>query len=250
MLKIRYFIQLSYAGTNYSGWQVQPNGISVQQILNEKISLKLGFPVELTGAGRTDAGVHASHFMAHFDSIKKLNSSFIDEINRFLPHDIAIQNITKVTPEAHARFSALNRTYKYQISRIKNPFLFEFFHYYQGQLDIEKMNKAAGCLLKTNDFTSFSKLHGNNKTNICNVTKAVWEQENDILFFTISADRFLRNMVRAIVGTLLDVGKGKLTLKDFKSIIENKDRQKASSSAPAKGLCLTHIEYPEDIFMD
>ena len=249
MLKIRYFIQLSYSGTNYSGWQVQPNGISVQQILNEKISLKLGVPIELTGAGRTDAGVHASYFIAHFDCEKKINTSFIEEMNRFLPHDIALQNIKMVIPEAHARFSAISRTYKYQISRTKNPFLFEFSDYYQGKLDIEKMNKAAASLTKIKDFTSFSKLHGNNKTNNCNVTKAIWEEENDILVFTISADRFLRNMVRAIVGTLLDVGKGKLTVSEFKNIIENKDRQKASSSAPAKGLSLTFVEYPEDIYL-
>lgn len=250
MLKIRYFIQLSYVGTNYSGWQIQPNGISVQQVLNEKFSIKLGVPIELFGAGRTDAGVHAEYFIAHFDCSIDIKLSFVDEINRFLPNDIVIHNIKKVNSDAHARFSAISRTYKYNISRTKNPFLFDFSHFYQGKLDVQNMNKAASCLLDIIDFTSFSKLHGNNKTNICKVIQAIWKDENNLLVFTITSDRFLRNMVRAIVGTLLDVGKGKLTVEEFKEIIVRKNRQKASSSAPAKGLFLTEIKYPEEIFID
>jgi len=249
MLKIRYFIELSFVGTKYSGWQVQPNGVSVQQVLNEKFSLKLGVPIELIGAGRTDAGVHAEYFIAHFDSTIELKPTFVDEINRFLPNDIVVYNIRKVNSDAHARFSATSRTYKYKISRIKNPFLFEFSNYYQGKLDISNMNKAAACLLNVSDFTSFSKLHGNNKTNICKVSKAIWKEENNLLIFTITADRFLRNMVRAIVGTLMDVGKGKISVEEFEDIINKKNRQKASSSAQAKGLFLTDIKYQKKIFI-
>jgi tRNA pseudouridine38-40 synthase len=240
---------LSYAGTNYSGWQVQPNGISVQQVINEKMSLKLGEEIEVTGAGRTDTGVHAEFFVAHFDSHVKVSDEFISEINSFLPSDIVFHNIQKVIPEAHARFSAISRTYQYRITRKKNPFLNDFSYYYHSQLDISEMNRAAAILKKVSDFTSFSKLHSSSKTNICKLTQAEWKEESDLLVFTISADRFLRNMVRAIVGTLMDVGKGKLSIKDFKDIIEHKNRSKASSSAQAKGLFLTHIEYPENIYV-
>ncbi len=248
-MKFRYFIQLSYAGTNYSGWQVQPNGISVQQVLNEKLSFKSGEEVEVIGAGRTDAGVHAEYFVAHFDTIKKMGKNFISEMNSFLPPDIVIHSIREVTPEAHARFSAVGRTYQYRVSTVKNPFIEDFSHYYHSILDLDLMNKAASLLIDISDFTSFSKLHGSSKTNICKLTRAEWEKQGYLLVFTISADRFLRNMVRAIVGTLMDVGKGKISIEDFKAIIESKDRCKASMSAPAKGLFLTGIEYPQDIYL-
>ena len=248
-MKFRYFIQLSYAGTNYSGWQVQPNGVSVQRVLNDKLSLKTGEKIEVTGAGRTDAGVHAEYFVAHFDAEKKLKDDFVKLMNRFLPKDIVIHKIFQVNPEAHARFSAISRTYEYRILTVKNPFLYEFSHFYPQNLDIYEMNKAASLLLKADDFTSFSKLHTENKTNLCNVTEAVWEEREGLLVFTITADRFLRNMVRAIVGTLLDVGKGKIDTDGFQKIIMHKDRQKASSSANAKGLFLTKIEYPETIYI-
>ena len=245
----RYFIELSFDGTGYSGWQVQRNGISVQQILNEKLSLKLCQKIEVTGAGRTDAGVHSEFFIAHFDSNKLLEVDFIAEMNSFLPKDIVFHKITAVKPDAHARFSALLRTYQYRITTKKNPFLTDFSHYYYSDLDISKMNVAANILLDISDFTSFSKLHGNTKTNICKLTKAEWNVQGDLLVFTISADRFLRNMVRAITGTLLDVGKGKITIDQFKEIINSKNRCNASMSVPAKGLFLTGIEYSNQIFL-
>ncbi len=245
----RYFIELSFDGTRYSGWQVQRNGLSVQQILNEKLSFKLSEKIEVTGAGRTDAGVHSEFFVAHFDTKTLLNENFISEMNGFLPTDIVFHKIRKVNSEAHARFSAVSRTYQYRITTKKNPFLNNFSFYYHGKLDIELMNKAALILLSVSDFTSFSKLHGNTKTNICIVTKAEWEQCGDNLIFTISANRFLRNMVRAITGTLLDVGKGKISIDQFVEIIESNNRSKASTSAPAKGLFLCSINYPNSIYL-
>ena len=217
-------------------------------MLNEKLSLKLRENIEVTGAGRTDTGVHAEYFIGHFNSIKKLDYSFVKLMNSFLPNDIVINNLYPVPDDAHARFSAISRTYEYRISKIKNPFLNDFSLYYSSSLNIEKMNKAAALLLNVKDFTSFSKLHTDNKTNICNVTKACFEERNNLLVFTITADRFLRNMVRAIVGTLLDIGKEKLTIEEFTEIIKYKNRQKAGSSAPAKGLFLTKIEYPKELF--
>jgi len=248
LLLHRYFIELSFVGTKYSGWQLQHNGISVQQTLNEKLSLKLGRKVEVTGAGRTDAGVHAEFFVVHFDTNVEIEQDFIAEMNNFLPNDIVFHCIRKVKPDAHARFSAISRTYQYRISTKKNPFLYEFSHYYYGKLDLEKMNIAAKILLSVSDFTSFSKLHGNNKTNICKLTKSEWKKQGDMLIFTITADRFLRNMVRAIVGTLLDVGKGKISIEQFKNIIDGKNRSLASSSVIAKGLFLTGIEYDSEIY--
>lgn len=247
-LKNRYFIELAYSGTNYSGWQKQKNGISVQQVINEKLSLKLGDNIEVTGAGRTDTGVHAEYFVAHFDTDVEIKQDFIIEMNKFLPNDITFIRIIKVKDDAHARFSAVSRIYQYRISTKKNPFLWNFTHYYYGKLNIEKMNKAASILIKVSDFTSFSKLHGNSKTNICKVFKAEWTIDENLIVFTITANRFLRNMVRAIVGTLLEVGKEKISLKDFEKIIESKDRCKASSSAPAKGLFLTGIVYKQEIY--
>jgi len=243
-----YFIELAFDDTNYYGWQKQKNGISVQQIINEKLSLKLGELIEVTGAGRTDAGVHAEHFVAHFETNTEIKTDFIQDMNKFLPNDITFNSVNKVNDDAHARFSAITRTYQYRISIKKNPFLWNFTHYYYGKLNIENMNKAASILINVSDFTSFSKLHGNTKTNICKVLKAEWQQKDDLIIFTITANRFLRNMVRAIVGTLLEVGKEKISIKDFEKIIEAKDRCMASTSAPAKGLFLTGIEYDKIIY--
>ncbi len=245
----RYFIELSFVGTNYSGWQVQRNGLSVQQILNEKLSIKLAEKIEVTGAGRTDAGVHSEYFVAHFDTSLLLNEDFIDDMNGFLPSDIVLHKIKQVKSDAHARFSALNRTYQYRITTQKNPFLTDYSFYFYGKLDIDIMNEAASLLITVSDFTSFSKLHGNTKTNICKLTKAEWQKNGDLLIFTISANRFLRNMVRAITGTLLDVGKGKISIEQFNDIIVSKNRGRASMSVPAKGLFLTGIEYFNDIYL-
>lgn len=244
----RYFIQLSYKGTNYHGWQIQPNAISVQEVLEKTLSTVLRQKIEVVGAGRTDTGVHASFFVLHFDVNEELNylENLVYKLNSLLPTDIAIQKIWLVANDLHARFSAVSRTYKYYISTKKNPFKADTSFKYLLPLNIDKMNEAARILAEYEDFTSFSRLHTDVKTNNCKILWAEWEVLNTQLIFTIKADRFLRNMVRAIVGTLLEVGKGKLSLNDFRKIIEAKDRGAAGASAPAKGLFLVDVEYPEE----
>jgi len=245
----RYFIQLSYDGTNYHGWQIQPNGISVQEVLEKVLSVVSREKVALTGAGRTDTGVHASFFVAHFDTENQnLDSDkIIYNINCLLPGDIAVQTIWKVKPEAHARFDALYRSYKYYLSKKKDPFTRFYAEKESRMPDLEKMNVAALKLMNYEDFTSFSRLGTDVKTNNCRVYEAKWTDEGSRLVFSIRADRFLRNMVRAIVGTLLEVGFGKLTIEDFCQVIESKDRGAAGASAPAKGLFLVGIGYPEEL---
>lgn len=241
----RYFLQLSYKGTRYFGWQIQPNAVSVQEVLEKTLSTVLRESVAVVGAGRTDTGVHALFYILHFDVLNEITEpdKLVFHLNRFLPADIAIQKIWKVDNEMHARFSAVSRTYKYFISTEKNPFTTETSFLYTGFLDVDKMNEAARILFYYHDFTSFSKLHTDVKTNNCKIYEAAWKQEDRQLVFTIKADRFLRNMVRAIVGTLLEVGKGKITIDDFKKIIEAKDRGAAGTSVPAQGLFLVDIEY-------
>ncbi len=243
----RYFIQLSYKGTNYHGWQIQPNAISVQEVVEKTLSTVLRETVEVVGAGRTDTGVHASFFVLHFEVKEELSNfeNLVYKLNSLLPNDIAFQKIWPVANDLHARFSAVSRTYKYYISTKKNPFRTETSFKYLLPLDIDKMNDASHILAEFEDFTSFSRLHTDVKTNNCKILWAEWEVINTQLVFTIKADRFLRNMVRAIVGTLLEVGKGKLSLNDFRKIIEAKDRGAAGASAPAKGLFLVDVEYPE-----
>ena len=246
-MKQRYFLQLSYKGTNYHGWQVQPNAISVQEVLEKSLSTMLREEIAVVGAGRTDTGVHASSFILHFDSKNEnIPENFVYKLNSFLSADIAVRKIWKVNLETHARFSALSRTYKYYISTEKNPFQTETSYKYLKPLDIDVMNQAAKVLFDYEDFTSFSRLHTDVKTNNCKIYQAEWKQENNQLIFTIKADRFLRNMVRAIVGTLLEVGCGKLSIDEFKKIIELKNRGAAGASAPAQGLFLVDIEYPEE----
>lgn len=247
----RYFIELSYDGTEFVGWQIQPNGMSVQEKLEFCLSTKLNRAISVTGAGRTDAGVHASFYIAHFDLEEALNdlTGLIHSLNNFLPHSIAIHAIYPVNPDAHARFTATSRTYEYHIHTNKNPFLKNYSWQVRHPLNLELMNQAASLLLQYSDFTSFAKLHTDVKTNECVVSKAIWEEKQDgILVFTIQANRFLRNMVRSIVGTLVDAGKGKINLEQFKEIIDSKDRANASSSAPAQGLFLTQVDYPDWIF--
>jgi tRNA pseudouridine38-40 synthase len=250
-VKTRYFIYLSYKGTSYHGWQVQPNSVTIQKILDEALSIILNEKISTVGAGRTDTGVHALVFCAHFDTIAPdltSKKNLVYRLNRFLPGDIAVSRILKVMPEAHARFSAITRTYRYNISKTKNPFWEDSSWFIHGKTDINSMNEVCGLLLNYNDFTSFSRLHSDNKTNVCRIFYAVWEEADDRLVFTIKADRFLRNMVRALVGTMVEVGAGKMTMRQFEDIIQAKDRCKAGKSAPAKGLFLVDIEYPEDIF--
>lgn len=243
----RYFIELSFKGTRYHGWQVQPNAVTVQGTLESAFSTFLRQTIEITGAGRTDTGVHASSYIAHFeiDELPFSPCCFVEKMNRFLPEDIAIHSIFPVNSEAHARFSAISRTYNYYISRIKNPFTTETSWQYRIPLNLLKMNEAAALLTEFTDFTSFSKLHTDVKNNNCKVSSAGWTDEGERLVFSITADRFLRNMVRAVVGTLIDVGREKISVADFVSIMEKKDRCAAGTSAPAQGLFLTKIEYPE-----
>ncbi len=242
----RYFVQLSYKGTDFHGWQIQLNAVTVQETLEKAFSLILRENIKIIGCGRTDTGVHAYQFYAHFDcnTVAYDLDKLVFKLNTVLPKSIAIQRIFPVVSEAHARFDATSRTYKYYIAKVKNPFAYEQSYYYPFPLNISVMNEAAKTLLDYADFTSFSKLHTDVKTNNCKITEAYWEETDEQFVFTITADRFLRNMVRAIVGTLFEVGKGKYGVERFCEIIEAKDRGKAGSSAPAEGLFLHKIVYP------
>ena len=247
----RYFIYLGYNGTRYCGWQNQPNGVSVQQCIEEVFSKVLCQGISITGAGRTDAGVHARMMVAHFDSPAPIDNTnlLVGKFNNMLPKDIALYNIVPVADSAHARFDALSRTYKYMISDKKDPFNYEYVcRMSLKNMDFKAMNDACEMLYDYSDFTSFSKLHTDVMTNNCRIYKAGWEQEDEVRVFSIKADRFLRNMVRAIVGTLFEIGRGKISLDGFRSIIEAKDRSRAGTSAPAEGLALTDIEYPDRLF--
>ena len=252
---MRYFIQLSYDGTGYHGWQVQPNGVSVQEVLQKALSTLLRQPTEVTGAGRTDAGVHASMMVAHFDWPAAHEGEGGEEtpldctqltykLNRLLPPDVAVQAVRPVGPEMHARFSATRRTYHYYIHTHKDPFLRGYSWQVNVPLDFALMNEAAQVLLEYSDFTSFSKTGTDVKTNICQLTEARWEQLKPGEWrFTVSANRFLRNMVRAIVGTLVEVGRHRMTISQMRHAIEAKDRQRAGESGPGHALDLTNIEY-------
>lgn len=248
---MRYFIELSYLGTSFHGWQIQPNAHSIQQELEESLSKILSENIKVIGAGRTDTGVHASYYVAHFDTsndVKIEQPNFIYHLNSIISKDISIATIRKVKKDASARFSALEREYKYYISLSKNPFNQGTSYHARQPLNVIEMGLAAIKLLEYKDFTSFAKLHTDTLNNICTVTAAYFEQEGNTLIFTIRANRFLRNMVRAIVGTLLDVGRGKINISEFCKIIEMKDRCKAGSSASSAGLFLTNITYSEDIY--
>lgn len=246
----RFFIHLAYKGTKYCGWQVQPNALSVQGTVEHHLSVLLREKISIVGAGRTDTGVHARNFYAHFDSSNVLldnTKDFSYKLNRFLPNDIKIFGIYKVHNEAHARFDAVSRMYKYYIAREKEIFLDDYCWQKNTYLNVMLMNSAALKLLDFTDFTSFSKLHTDVKTNNCKVMEAHWEIENGFSTFTIKADRFLRNMVRSIVGTLIDIGMNRMTLSEFIQVIEKRDRAAAGVSVPAQGLFLEEIEYPYNI---
>jgi tRNA pseudouridine38-40 synthase len=246
---MRYFIQCSFSGTNYYGWQRQPSDLSVQEVMEDCLGKLLGGRVEIVGAGRTDAGVHARVMYAHFDWEAPLPDSLAHRLNAFLPGDIAVQDIFPVPGDAHARFDAESRTYQYFLVQHKDPFLQDWAFYQNHPLDFERMNQAAACLLEFEDFKAFSKSRTDVKTYLCRISEAVWQQEGEKWVFTITADRFLRNMVRAVVGTLLQVGRGDLSPGDVKSIIKSRDRSRAGVSVPAKGLYLTGIAYPERIHL-
>lgn len=242
---MRYFVQLSYDGTNYHGWQIQQNARSVQEEVEKALAVIAREKVEVVGAGRTDTGVHATFYIAHFDCNREglAAENMLFKLNCLLPFDIAVQKIYPVRADAHARFDATYREYKYYLSRSKDPFTHAYAEKESRKLNVGLMNEAAKLLFDTTDFTSFSKLGSDVKTNNCKVTKAFWEEEGDQLVFTIRADRFLRNMVRAIVGTLLEVGLEKMTIDEFKAVIDKKDRSSAGASVAAKGLFLVDIGY-------
>ena len=246
----RYFIYLCYDGSAYHGWQIQPNGSSVQEVLMQALSTLLRRPVEVTGAGRTDAGVHARLMVAHFDADAPLDTTLLtDKLNRLLPPDVAVYRVVPVRPEAHARFDATYRTYAYYVSTSKSPFNRRYSYRLFRTPDFDAMNRAASQLLLHTDFTSFSKLHTDVKTNNCRVMQAAWTPVDATTWcFTIQADRFLRNMVRAIVGTLLQVGQGKLSIEGFNQIILKRDRCSAGTSVPGEALLLIDVGYPDELF--
>jgi tRNA pseudouridine38-40 synthase len=242
---MRYFIKLAYKGTNYFGWQYQPDAISVQETLNKALSTLLKTNIDILGAGRTDSGVHAKEMFAHFDYETEIDiEKLVYKLNSFLPKDIAIFDLIKVHDEAHARFDATKRTYEYHIHTKKNAFKSDDSWYYSLPLDVAKMNEACKILFEYIDFECFSKTNTDVNTFNCKIFEANWQQNEDKLVFIIAADRFLRNMVRAIVGTMIKIGSGKVSLNDFRQIIESKNRSKAGFSVPAHGLYLTKIEYP------
>ncbi|WP_066440447.1 tRNA pseudouridine(38-40) synthase TruA [Chryseobacterium sp. CCH4-E10] len=241
---MRYFIEFSYNGKNYFGYQIQPNAVSVQEEMEKALSTILREEIKTTGAGRTDTGVHAKKIFAHFNTEKVFDQDLTRRLNSFLPPDISVKRIFPVKNDFHARFDATYRTYEYYISLEKNPFTEDSaWQHWRRLLDINPMNDACKILFEYEDFTSFAKLHTDNKTNLCKIYKAEWEQNGSELKFTVSANRFLRNMVRAIVGTMVEIGAGKLKPEDLRSVIENKNRNSAGTSAPAHGLYLVDVGY-------
>jgi len=248
---LRYFIDLSYNGRAYHGWQIQPDVSTVQAALNHALSTVLRTPLECMGAGRTDTGVHAQQMVAHFDIETKIDvKDSVYKLNVYLPKDIHVNTIRQVKPEIHARFDALSRTYIYKISRTKDAFNYQNAHTYTLPLDVDLMNQAAKILFDFTDFQCFSKVKTDVKTYDCKLMEAHWEVDQNSLNFKIKADRFLRNMVRAIVGTMIEVGAKKRSLDEFREIIRSKNRSNAGTSAPAKGLYLIKIDYSKSIYID
>lgn len=247
---MRYFLTLAYKGTNYNGWQIQNNAPSVQGELERALSTMLRQATGITGAGRTDTGVHALHYVAHFDTTDPITDpeGFCYHLNAMLPKDIAINSVVCVKEDAHARFDAVEREYRYFIRCKKDPFSRDTSWQYYVNLDLDAMNEAAAHLLEFDDFTTFAKLNSGNKTNICRVTHAHWEYMDGEMVFTIRSNRFLRNMVRAITGTLVEVGRGKMTPDRFREIIAARDLSLCRGSAPAQGLFLSDICYPKELY--
>lgn len=246
---MRYFIELSYNGKEYHGWQNQPNAISVQEVLEKALSTLLRETIEVVGAGRTDAGVHAKQMFAHLDTNVDFSAKdLIYKLNSFLPKDIAIHAVFEVPDDAHTRFDALSRSYIYKISLTKNVFDYNYSYNFRLPLDVIAMNKSCKVLFEYENFKCFSRSNTDVKTYNCDIMKAEWVKEDDMLIFSITANRFLRNMVRAIVGTMIEVGSGKISIEQFHEIIKLKDRTKAGASVPGHALYLENIEYPNHIF--
>lgn len=247
---MRYFLELTYMGSAYHGWQRQPNAISVQEKVEDALTTLLREPVEIVGAGRTDTGVHARQLYAHFDLERDPGPGLVFRMNSLLPKDISVRSLHKMKPEAHARFDALSRTYEYHVVLEKDPFALESAYFVKRKPDVEKMNEAAKMLMEYSDFKSFSRSRTDVKTYNCRIEHAYWEMRGERLIFNIRADRFLRNMVRAVVGTLLEIGLGKIDVEELPQIIKSKNRSEAGVSVPAHGLYLTKVEYPKEIFSE
>jgi tRNA pseudouridine38-40 synthase len=247
---MRYFFEITYNGKNYHGWQSQHNAVGVQTVVEDVLSKLVREKIETVCSGRTDAGVHCEQQFFHCDISKEFDDSqLLFRLNTFLPKDILISSVHKVKPTVSARYDALERTYRYEITRKKNPFLEGLAWHYFKSLDIPTMNRAAALLVGEQDFECFSKVKTEVNHFLCDIKKAEWKEEGDRLYFTITANRFLRGMVRAIVGTLLDTGTGKITLEDFQSVIQSRDRKEAGANVPAHGLYLMKVKYPSDIFI-
>lgn len=242
-------MELAYQGKAYHGWQRQPNAISVQEVVESKLFTLFQQQKEIVGAGRTDAGVHAKQLFAHFDAEEGLDEDLVFKLNSLLPQDIAVRNLLPVLPEAHARFDALSRTYEYHVIQKKNPFAHDAAYYVKRDLDVDLMNDAAKILMEYSNFKCFSRSRTDVFTYNCKIEYAVWVEKSERLVFHIKADRFLRNMVRAIVGTMLEIGLGKMEVEKMHEIIRSEDRGEAGASVPAKGLYLTKVEYPKTIFI-
>jgi tRNA pseudouridine38-40 synthase len=246
---MRFFFEISYNGTHYHGWQNQKNAVGVQQVVEEALTKLLREEISIVGSGRTDTGVHCIQQFFHTDIEKEFNfTDLVHRLNAFLPKDIAIRNIYPVKNEAHARYDAYERSYQYKITRVKDPLLVGYAYYFFRNLDVPAMERASALLLGEHDFECFSKVKTDVNHFICNIKEASWNQKGDIMVFTITANRFLRGMVRAVVGTLLDVGSGKLTIRQFQEILKSKDRKKAGMNAPPEGLYLTQVKYHKSVF--
>lgn len=248
---MRYFFEISYNGTSYNGWQTQVNAIGVQDVVEEVFEKLFRKKIEIVGSGRTDTGVHCVKQFFHADFEKELDVRItLQKLNSFLPKNISINSIRKVRPDAHARYNATERAYEYRITQVKNPFYQNYAYHFFKEVDIQTMNEAAALLVGEHDFQAFSKVKTDVNHFICDLKKAIWNQKGDLLVFTIVANRFLRGMVRAVVGSLLDVGTAKTTLKEFQRIIKSKDRKKAGMNVPPDGLYLMNVKYPKGIFLE
>jgi len=247
---MRYFFEIAYHGKNYAGWQYQANAVGIQSIIENSLSQMFRTEIKIIGSGRTDTGVHCEQQYFHCDLEHAFeDDALIQKVNSFLPKDIVVKSIRKVKPEANARFDALERTYQYRITRKRNPFLEGLTWHVFKPLDIQTMNKAATLLLGEHDFECFSKVNTDVNHFLCNIKKAEWKERGTMLVFTITANRYLRGMVRSIVGTLLDVGSGKTSMKEFQHILQSRDRKKAGANVPPQGLYLVKVKYPGHIFL-
>ena len=246
---MRFFLEIAYRGTHYHGWQRQPNAETVQQVIENSLSIILNKTVAIMGAGRTDTGVHAKQMFAHFDTDQKLENAddFVFKMNALLPKDIVIKNLVRVSDSAHCRFDAIYRTYEYWVYEAKNPFLESFAYRLKSNVDYHVMNQTAQLLLEHNNFKCFSKSNTDVSTFECDITKAGWKPHEEYSVFTITANRFLRNMVRAVVGTLLEIGQGKRPVSHFLEVLKSQDRSNAGFSVPAHGLYLTEVGYPNEL---